>query len=44
MRFEALLGRAAAEEILRMLGLNEERYSSFTSSCRSGTITSWATR
>jgi len=41
--------RAAAAEILRMLGLYEERYSGFTvkhftSSCRSGTTTSWATR
>jgi transposase len=41
--------RAAAEEILRMLGLYQERHagftvSIFTSSCTSGTITSSATR
>ena len=38
--------RAAAEEILHMLRLYQERYDGFivTSSCRSGTITSLATR
>jgi transposase len=41
--------RAAVEEILRMLGLYEQHYAGFavkhfTSSCSSGTLTSWATR